>query len=93
MRYFEEPDSTLDNSKFPCGKCNLNIRKTTRPSNVIHVIFGPISNVMELMPNIMKALKKLRNLTFVKYAWKISLHYSIISDEQYIAFEKSIDKS
>ena len=57
---------------------------------MIHVIFGPLSNVMELMPNSMRALKNLGNLTFVKYAGKVNFHFSI--SEQYIAFEKGIDK-
>ena len=28
--FFEEPDPNLENPKFPCGKCNLNIRKNNK---------------------------------------------------------------
>ena len=77
MRFFEEPDSNLDNPKYPCGKCNLNIRKITKLSNVIHVIFGLILDVMELITIHMKALKHLRSHTFAKYVKKIYSHFNI----------------
>ena len=83
--FFEEPDPTHDNPKYPCGKCNLNIRKNNKAIQCDscnywnHIKCDGIDYTQ--YENLEKSVES--------YFCKICRD---LSDEQYITFEKGIDK-
>ena len=90
MRFFEEPDPNLDNPKFPCGKCNLNIRKNNKAVQCDSCNFWTHIKCDGIDSKQYEILKKSDETYFCKICRETIFPFQHLTDDQYYAFEKGI---
>ena len=91
-RFFEEPDPTLDNPKYPYGKCNLNIRKNNKAIQCESCNYWNHIKCDGIDYTQYENLKKSEESYFCKICRESFFPFQHLSEEQYITFEKGIDR-
>ena len=95
MRYFQEPDSSVANPKFPCGKCNLIVRKNHKAVQCDLCNYWTHIKCDGLDSHQYDKLKSTPDNESLPYFCKICSEsifpFQRLTDEQYIAFGKGID--